>query len=420
MADASFTPFERLAAHFLGRFPAIKSVAKRVYARVNSVLFRPPSACRVNVPFRLMSKVGEQAFFGYYDKSPELDGNYVYHCFESGSAMGKHDRVQLLVRRAQDQQLIAEASSRAYSLQQGSRAHWFDGNTIIFNDLEADGTPVARRWELNSQNVTAIGPAFADTHSKNLGIVMDCYGISAVDKDYAYRVGKPQVLDRQRHGFNVTRVDLVSGQHTQLFSTQDLLGGAPPLPNVEGDAVSHVMISRSGRWFMFIHRLLVAGRRYDRLYVASTDAGQPRLLVDSGMVSHCCWLSDGVIFGFWRDAARGPGFFTMTVDDHESAKLAFHFGQLAGKSDGHPSARYPWIVFDSYPNRRRMQALWLTNAQNGSLQLLGEFHSPVRYHGALRCDLHPRFTADGKRVWIDSTHAGARGLYCLDVEAMVS
>jgi len=38
----------------------------------------------------------------------------------------------------------------------------------------------------------------------------------------------------------------------------------------------------------------------------------------------------------------------------------------------------------------------------------------------LRCDLHPRWSRDSKKVSIDSAHEGSRQIYVLDVEKIVA
>ena len=45
---------------------------------------------------------------------------------------------------------------------------------------------------------------------------------------------------------------------------------------------------------------------------------------------------------------------------------------------------------------------------------LGRFHSPPRYAGPVRCDLHPRWSRDGGQVCIDSVHEGSRQMYVID------
>ena len=50
---------------------------------------------------------------------------------------------------------------------------------------------------------------------------------------------------------------------------------------------------------------------------------------------------------------------------------------------------------------------------------LGYFHSPKEYAGEWRCDLHPRFSPDGRKVTIDSPHTGGRQIYLIDISGIV-
>lgn len=51
---------------------------------------------------------------------------------------------------------------------------------------------------------------------------------------------------------------------------------------------------------------------------------------------------------------------------------------------------------------------------------LADLVSPPEYKGEWRTDLHARFSPDGKKVCIDSTHEGmGRQMYLLDLTGMV-
>jgi len=51
---------------------------------------------------------------------------------------------------------------------------------------------------------------------------------------------------------------------------------------------------------------------------------------------------------------------------------------------------------------------------------LGGFHQPQDFEWEWRCDLHPRFSPDGKSVVIDSTHGGdGRQMYLVDISGCV-
>jgi Tol biopolymer transport system component len=52
---------------------------------------------------------------------------------------------------------------------------------------------------------------------------------------------------------------------------------------------------------------------------------------------------------------------------------------------------------------------------------LGHFRSPPEYTGEWRCDTHPRFSPDGKKVVIDSSHGGdGRQMHMIDISGVVS
>ena len=45
-----------------------------------------------------------------------------------------------------------------------------------------------------------------------------------------------------------------------------------------------------------------------------------------------------------------------------------------------------------------------------------EFNSISKYdHSAIRCDLHPKWSADGRYVSVDTMHDGVRSIYLYDI-----
>jgi hypothetical protein len=52
---------------------------------------------------------------------------------------------------------------------------------------------------------------------------------------------------------------------------------------------------------------------------------------------------------------------------------------------------------------------------------LGHVHTPAAYTGEWRCDLHPRFSPDGRSVVVDSPHTGeGRQLHLIDIGPIVN
>ena len=51
-----------------------------------------------------------------------------------------------------------------------------------------------------------------------------------------------------------------------------------------------------------------------------------------------------------------------------------------------------------------------------SVQTIAKVFSPFKYDNDTRCDLHPRWSRDGRKVCFDSVFVGHRGLYVVNVK----
>jgi Tol biopolymer transport system component len=84
-----------------------------------------------------------------------------------------------------------------------------------------------------------------------------------------------------------------------------------------------------------------------------------------------------------------------------------------------PRRNNEWILNDTYPDKQRLQHPYLYHIPTNRRIPLGHFHSPKEYVGEWRCDTHPRYSPDGTKVVIDSTHEGlGRQMYLIDVSSI--
>ena len=79
-----------------------------------------------------------------------------------------------------------------------------------------------------------------------------------------------------------------------------------------------------------------------------------------------------------------------------------------------------YILNDTYPDKDRRQNPYLYEISTNRRIPLGAFYSPKEYVGEWRCDNHPRFSPDGRKVCIDSAHDGGRQMYLIDVGQLVA
>lgn len=85
-------------------------------------------------------------------------------------------------------------------------------------------------------------------------------------------------------------------------------------------------------------------------------------------------------------------------------------------TDGHPSfdIAYNRMVTDTYPNRNKIQYLYLLDREHNKVRQLGEFYAYYKGNPA-SCDLHPKLSRDGCFVVVDSAHDNRHHMLVLKI-----
>lgn len=63
-----------------------------------------------------------------------------------------------------------------------------------------------------------------------------------------------------------------------------------------------------------------------------------------------------------------------------------------------------------------MQYLFLVNWKTDKKEKLGEFFHEFKYKQECQCDLNPRLSLDGTKVFFDTVHDGKRKLCMMDIK----
>ncbi len=427
-----YNSLERRIAALLDSAPGLRSFAKAGYQRVNYLLRRRGARPVELHPLAAVARngacangrdlpTGEECFFGYFGIPPwSADGGrMLFHRWRAGDPR----RIEVWQRDLATGSARMIGGSCAWNFQQGSLAQWLqlDGiESVVFNDA-ADGRLVCRivapdgserrlPWPVQALNPRA--PEALSLNYRRLARLRPEYGYDVEVENFA--PDQPLASD------GLWRIDLRSGEG-ELVVSLDRLARNEPRPDMRGaeHKVNHAIYALDGRRFAFMHRWLGPTGKYSRLYVANADGSGLRLLFDHRMVSHYAWRDERTLLAWARTAEQGDRYYLVDVASADVRPLPV---EAAGRyGDGHPSYSPDgqWIVTDSYPDRARMLRLLLLRPDEGRMVEVGRFHSPWRYDGPSRCDLHPRWSPDGRRISIDSTHEGIRWTYAVDVSRLV-
>ena len=418
-----FSGLERRLANMLSAFPGVKKAVKKLYQRLVFMFSRSKSNYSCIQVLREFEDSGE-TFFGYYDKSPlNKKSRYVlYHRthYPTSRLPDPAHPVDIVIYDLAGSRELFHLRSTAYNWQQGSRLHWLDGDRFIFNDFE-DGDYVSRIGSVSSRGIDSIiGFPVYDTCG-NTALSLNFERLNLLRPDYGYRnkgkFTKEDLLKLENDG--IFRVDLEKNKQELIISLGEL--AVYELNNLPVDTlhkVNHLMISPAADKFVFLHRYYVRGRKFDRLILAGMDGKLSGVLSDQQMISHYCWLDNEVLLAYMRQFETGDQYYLLNTGTRETRIL--NGSVLAKYGDGHPSIHSGMMLFDTYPNRARMKELLIYDLESRELLKLGDFYESFRYYGETRCDLHPRWSADGRHIFLDSVHTGHRKLYMIELKDQLS
>lgn len=411
----------------LNKYPAVKKVIKRAY-QLGCYAVSKKVKCEGNIVRMSPDDKNHEYFFGYYDKSPWDATDRYMICMrakDTWSVPDPLDTADIMLIDTEDNNSIRKvATTHTWNVQQGCMAQWLGpdfSSRILYNDMQEgkycsvilDITTGEERvlpmpaYTVSADGKTALSLDFSRLHSLRLG-----YGYAALP-ELTKDVALPDTTA-------VWKMDVETGEVTELLKYTDFAKFQPrPEMKEEGSVhkVNHLMLSPNGKRFMVLYRWFCGQRKYTRLITCNVDGTDMYVLSDDDMVSHCYWKNDEEIIAFERKKEFGPGYYLMKDKTQEWKHL---WGQLS--NDGHPSycpIDNHLVVTDSYPNRARVADIKLLRDDDldaRQMKVIARVFAPFRYDNDTRCDLHPRWSRDGKKVCFDSIFEGHRGLYVVNIE----
>ena len=410
----------------LNKYPAVKKVIKRTYQLACYALSKKFKS-EGNIVRVSPDDSEYEYFFGYYDKSP-WDATMRYMiCMRAKDTWSEPDptvSADILLIDTQNEYSVEKiATTHTWNVQQGCMAQWLGPDfksRILYNDLR-DGRycsvilntkTMEERvlpmpcYTVSADGTTALGLDFSRLHSLRLG-----YGYAALPEKTA-GVALPDETA-------VWKMDLNTGEVTDLLRYTDFARFEPrPEMLAAGSIhkVNHLMLSPNGKRFMVLYRWFCGQRKYTRLITCNVDGADMYVLSDDDMVSHCYWKNDEEIIAFERKKEFGPGYYLMKDKTQEYKHL-----WPSISNDGHPSyspLNNGLVVFDSYPDKRRVQEIKVAcdnDIDGKKTKVITRVFSPFKYDNDTRCDLHPRWSPNGKQICFDGTFEGHRGLYVVNL-----
>ena len=420
----------------------------------------------LNLIFKTPEK--KNFFFGYYDKSPlDKENNKLLACKVKfiNRMPNPSDKIEIGYFNIKDPNTFVKiTTTSAWNWQQGCMLQWFRNRSdcLIYNDIHKNKFVTVIYNILKNRKRFLPKAYYALSKSGKFLLCVDNERHYFCRPGYNYqgiinlKKNKPIV-----HNDGIWRIDVDSGAMVQIITLDKLLK-IQPLSNMAQAThyVEHIMINPDDSRFIFMHRWkTIDGGVYSRLYSANVLGEKIFLLNDSGRMSHYCWRNEKEIVGWggisnyinklrkYRNSSKylikplmpiykmlskgdsvegnslisefvsGDSYILFQDKKMEKRKIAKN---ILNK-DGHPSFSHSnsnIMVTDTYPIKNddfKQELILYDIVKNKIIDSIKLFHNPDFASTGFRCDLHPKWSPNGKFVCIDTLDRGYRSIYVYEI-----
>ncbi len=316
--------------------------------------------------------------------------------------------------------------SRAWCWQQGGMLQWLPGSKteVIWNDRDGDHF-ISHILDVKSgKKRTLPHPIYALSPDATWAIATDFSRVHDMRPGYGY-AGIPDpnhdVLIPKNSG--VWRVDLKTGSQKLLCSIADvdaLQDGISVRKNVK-QRLEHLLIAPDGSCFCFLHRW--EGPKgpdsvVTRVVTADPNGKNMYSLDPYGQTSHFIWQDARHLLAWAWHPSAGDKFYLYEDPTRNVQVVGGGVMTVNGHCTYLPGNK--WILNDTYPDSAGVQHPFLYRVSSGKRYPLADLPSPESFRREFRCDTHPRFSPNGRKVVVDSPHAaGGRQMYLFDISSIV-
>ena len=408
-------------------------------------------------------------FFGYYDKSPlDINNQKLLACRSRffDRAPTSDDTLEIGYfnwQRSDEFHKIVE--TKAWNWQQGCMLQWLCSEyqqKIIYND-RVDGQFVTVILDIVTKEKNILPMAYYTASSKgDFVLCIDNERHAWYRGAYSYKgVENKDKKKAYIEADGIWKID-ISTKHVEQIITLKQLVENQYLSNMKSAIhyVEHLMIAPNNKRFVFMHRWKTEdGGIYSRLYTVNIDGSDLYLLNDSGRMSHYCWKNSKEVVGWgglsnpvnslrkYKNIVKffikpliplykklaggnsvdgnsklsamisGDSYIVFTDKTNKKERLA---SKILLK-DGHPSfskVDNNLMITDTYPNPNddfKEELILFDIDKKEIVSRLKLNHLEEFSSSAVRCDLHPKWSHDGKYICVDTLDKGYRSIYVYEV-----
>jgi len=364
---------------------------------------------------RISPQDGAHYFFGYYDL-PAFSSDGMRHLCHRTTFRDRlpnmGDVCEVGYLDTGSAAFHAFGTTQAFNFQQGAMLQWYPANgseSVAYNVRGADGyqtcihnlgTGARRVLPAAAANISADGKHGLCINMQRVFDFRPGYGYAGAGDPY---FDVPQPLDD-----GIFLMDMHTGQLALILHYRELAAffGIPENRKV---VVNHITFNPSGTRFLFLLRTFAEGGSWSTcLGTAKYDGSELYLLSPPSMASHYHWRDDAHLL-IWAEISSVPGMYLLRDQSTDVTRLNPDFFTRDIHCVYSPDRRF--ILGDGYPDHTGHRAIELYDVTRDTGRQVCSVYSMTPATVDVRCDLHNRWSRDGRRISFDSTHEGFHGVY---------
>ncbi len=365
--------------------------------------------------------------FGYYDRIPWNHDNTLHLALKMPQSerlpiCGETAEVGVLDRKTK--KFSSLSTTRAWCHQQGSMTLWLKHRPgcFIYNDWnEKEKRLLANIYSLDKGIVGSYSlPIYMLSPDGRWGATLNFARIPR--RGYSYADAKLDTAQPDAENDGIFIIDMLSGESRLIVNYRQMFDLHPARYVLEEKHIwlNHIMFNCDSSKLHFLLRHCADPHNYrpwqTHMYTANIDGSGlacPLPHFYWNVISHQIWgrtPSEILIDANWQGKGNEYVVFDERIIPLRAERISRGMGppgHLVFSPDGRK------ILADTYPVNK-IQKLALVDVETGVCDEIGSFRheQPADYPVDVRCDLHPRWSADGSLATVDSIHDGLRGIYC--------
>ncbi len=348
-------------------------------------------------------------FFGYHDKKPfnYKDSQIIFHSYRNPKILDEQNNKSVFINviDLKNKKIFNLDKTKEWSWQLGSSLQWHPKKDIVFYNKQINGKFQTRQIDLKLRKITNLNFSIYNiSPDGNNFLTSDFVKIGKLRKGYGYTTTKYQ----KSLNLKKSKLEIVINKKDKKIL---FLFDETKKKMVTGCYINHQTFSPDGRKIAYFYTILKKNNQrqvFFYLYFLKKKRNFLLELSKSKLISHYCWKNNNEILFTLKKSTKIYSYILYNIKLNNFKTL-----DLKLNKDGHPMfnpKNNDLFVSDTYPNLLGFQKLFIYSLKRKKIIWKKYLYSPYRFKGIVRCDLHPRWSNDGKKIFIDFVENGNRNI----------